>query len=268
MTASPKRLIISLHLVFYVFLVFFGKPNGKVKRYMKLTRRQESFIRKLLDLYHEAECPIHYSALAEHIGVSKITAYDMLRTLEEKGYITSHYQLEDEKTGPGRSRVVFSPSEFAHTMMAQMAGPLEEEDWEQVKEKVIEALSPGMFPDEELRKELFNRLSEEDNENIRYCLEVMSILVFRMKETDQFQFFMETLPQILPASEASSRSSLILIGGFTLGLLADESAKDQVWGQELIDHVKQVQRLVAQMDEESCHHLAISLKQVFESFQD
>ena len=53
--------------------------------------------------------PIHYSALAEHLGVSKITAYDMLRHLEEKGYISSHYQLEDEKTGPGRSKVVFSP---------------------------------------------------------------------------------------------------------------------------------------------------------------
>jgi DNA-binding MarR family transcriptional regulator len=235
---------------------------------MKLTRRQESFIRKLLDLYHEAETPIHYSNLAEHIGVSKITAYDMLRTLEEKGYITSHYQLEYEKSGPGRSRVVFSPSEFAHTMMAQMAGSIEEADWEQVKEKVINALSPGKFPDEELRKELFTRLSEEENENIRYCLEVMTILAFRMKDSEQFQFFLETLPQILPTSGTSKRSSLILIGGFTLGLLADESAKDQVWGQELIDHVKQVQRLVAEMDEETCHHLANSIEEVYFSLRD
>jgi DNA-binding MarR family transcriptional regulator len=255
-------------LVFYVFLVFFGKTIGISERYMKLTRRQESFIRKLLDLYHEAETPIHYSDLAEHIGVSKITAYDMLRTLEQKGYITSHYQLEDEKTGPGRSRVVFSPSEFAHTMMAQMAGPLGDADWEQVKEQVINALSPGLFPDEELRRELFEHLSEEENESIRYCLEVITILVFRMKETKQFQFFMETLPQILPDSDTSKRSSLIMIGGFVLGLLADESEKDQVWGQELIDHVKQMQRLVGEMDEESCHRLSASLTEVFETFKE
>jgi DNA-binding MarR family transcriptional regulator len=235
---------------------------------MKLTRRQESFIRKLLDLYHEAEGPIHYSDLAEHIGVSKITAYDMLRTLEKKGYITSHYQLEDEKTGPGRSKVVFSPSELAHSMLTQMAGPLEDADWEKVKERVIAHLSPGVVPDAELRRELFDRILEEENENIRYCLEVMTILAFRMKETEQYHFFMETLPQILPGYEASNRSSLIMIGGFTLGLLADESAKDQVWGQELIDHVKQVQRLVVEMDDESCLHLAVSLKEVFSTLED
>ena len=235
---------------------------------MKLTRRQETFIRKLLDLYHEAEGPIHYSALADHLGVSKITAYDMLRHLEEKGYISCHYQLEDEKTGPGRSRVVFSPTELAHTMLTQMAGPLEGADWEKVKETVINRISPGEIPDAEFRKKIVDRIFDEENDNIRYCIEVMTVLVFRMKESGQLQFFIETLPQILPTSEASNRSSLILIGGFALGLLANESAKDQVWGQELIDHVKQVQRLVAEMDEEGCHHLAASLTEIFETFKE
>jgi len=198
---------------------------------MKLTRRQETFIHKLLDLYHKAEGPIHYSALAEHIGVSKITAYDMLRNLEEKGYVCSHYQLEDEKTGPGRSRVVFSPTELAHTMLTQIAGPLEGADWEKVKERVINRISPGEFPDAELKKELFDRILDEEDENTRYCIEVMTVLVFRMRKSEQRQFFIETLPLILPTSEASNRSDLILIGGFALGLLADESAKDQVWSQ-------------------------------------
>ena len=46
---------------------------------MKLTRRQEEFIRKLMDLYWEKRGPIHYSVLAERLGVSPFTAYDMLR---------------------------------------------------------------------------------------------------------------------------------------------------------------------------------------------
>ncbi len=235
---------------------------------MKLTRRQETFIRKLLDLYHEAEGPIHYSALADHVGVSKITAYDMLRTLEDKGYITSHYQLEDEKTGPGRSRVVFSPTELAHSMLAQMAGPLDGTDWEKVKERVINRILPGELPDAELKSELFDRLPDEENENIRYCIEVMTVLVFRMRKSKQRQFFIETLPLILPTGETSNRSSLIMIGGFALGLLADESAQDQVWSQELIEHVKQVQSLVAEMDEASCRHLAVSLTEVFASLTE
>jgi DNA-binding MarR family transcriptional regulator len=235
---------------------------------MKLTRRQETFIRKLLDLYHEAEGPIHYSALADHVGVSKITAYDMLRHLEEKGYITSHYQLEDEKTGPGRSKVVFSPTELAHSMLAQMVGPLEGADWEKVKEKVINRISPGEIPDVDLKKGLFDRILDEENDDIRYCIEVMTVLVFRMQKSKQRQFFIETLPLILPPNEMSNRSSLIMIGGFALGLLADESAQDQVWSQELIDHVKQVQTIVAGMDEDSCRHLATSLSDIFTSLSE
>jgi DNA-binding MarR family transcriptional regulator len=232
---------------------------------MKLTRRQETFIRKLLDLYHQSEGPIHYSALAEHVGVSKITAYDMLRHLEEKGYITSHYQLEDEKTGPGRSKVVFSPTELAHQMLDQMAGPLESTDWEKVKERVINKILPGELPDVELKKELFDRILDEEDDNIRYCIEVMTVLLFRMHKSKQRQFFLETLPLILPPNETSSRSSLIMIGGFALGLLADESAQDQVWSQELIDHVKQVQSIISNMDEASCHHLTASLLEIFAS---
>jgi DNA-binding MarR family transcriptional regulator len=235
---------------------------------MKLTRRQETFIRKLLDLYHEAEGPIHYSALADHVGVSKITAYDMLRHLEEKGYITSHYQLEDEKTGPGRSKVVFSPTELAHKMLIQMVGPVEVEDWERVKERVIDRISPDEMPDFDLKRELFDRILDEENDNIRYCIEVMTVLVMRMQKSKERQFFIETLPHIFPDSEASTRSSLILTGGFALGLLADESEQDQVWGQELINHVKQVQRLIAEMDEEGCHHLASRLTEVFASLNE
>ena len=235
---------------------------------MKLTRRQETFIRKLLDLYHEAEGPIHYSALADHIGVSKITAYDMLRHLEEKVYIISHYQLEYENTVPGRSKVVFSPTELAHNMLAQMVGPLEGADWEKVKEKVINRISPGEIPDADLKKGLFDRILDEENDDIRYCLEVMTVLVFRMQKSKQRQFFIQTLPLILPPDETSNRSSLIMIGGFALGLLADESAQDQVWSQELIDHVKQVQAIVSGMDEDSCRRLATGLSDIFTSLAE
>ena len=64
---------------------------------LKLTRRQEDFINNLLDLYREMEGPIHYSVLAERLGVSPFTAYDMLRLLEEKGLVSSEYYLPSDK---------------------------------------------------------------------------------------------------------------------------------------------------------------------------
>jgi predicted ArsR family transcriptional regulator len=73
---------------------------------MKLTRHQGTFIRRLSDLYYRGDESIHYSALADHLDVSKITAYDMLRLLEEKGYVNSQYQLAYDKTGSGLTSIV------------------------------------------------------------------------------------------------------------------------------------------------------------------
>ena len=79
---------------------------------MKLTPRQRTFLEKLRDLYRERRGPVHYSAVAERLGVSKFSAYDMLRVLEKKGVAGSEYLLSTERSGPGRSQVVFFPMVF------------------------------------------------------------------------------------------------------------------------------------------------------------
>lgn len=93
---------------------------------MKLTRRQEEFVKKLLELKQEFDGPIHYSLLAERLGVSPFTAYDMLCLLEAKGYVTSAYQLPPDKCGPGRAERVFYPGEMAYVhaqrRLAETAG--------------------------------------------------------------------------------------------------------------------------------------------------
>jgi len=53
---------------------------------MKLTGRQEEFLAKFLDLYAQVQEPLHYTQVAEVLGVGKITAYDMLRLLEKMGF--------------------------------------------------------------------------------------------------------------------------------------------------------------------------------------
>lgn len=52
---------------------------------VKLSRRQQEVLSKLLDLYHEGGKPIHYAALAKHLGVGPVSAYETLRLLEEHG---------------------------------------------------------------------------------------------------------------------------------------------------------------------------------------
>ncbi|HEY72882.1 MAG TPA: Lrp/AsnC family transcriptional regulator, partial [Thermoflexia bacterium] len=56
---------------------------------MKLSPRQRDFLVRLLDLYREAEGPVHYVDVARALDVNPVTAYEMLRLLENKGLARS-----------------------------------------------------------------------------------------------------------------------------------------------------------------------------------
>ena len=56
----------------------------------RLTARQRAFLDKLLELYRERKSPVHYSDVAERLGVNRFSAYDMLKVLEKKGFTLFH----------------------------------------------------------------------------------------------------------------------------------------------------------------------------------
>jgi len=109
---------------------------------MKLTGRQQAFLSDFLDLYQEEKDSLHYTTVAERLGIGRITAYDMLRLLEEKGLVISEYVMP--AGGPGRSSVVFRPSEQGEALIRQLAGEAwDREEWETVKAHIIQALQAG-----------------------------------------------------------------------------------------------------------------------------
>jgi predicted ArsR family transcriptional regulator len=77
----------------------------------RLTYRQQQFLRQFLDLFQEMRRPVHYAAIAERLGVGKVTAYEMLRLLEERGLVAVEYQTNPDKHGPGRPSVFFYPTQ-------------------------------------------------------------------------------------------------------------------------------------------------------------
>lgn len=228
---------------------------------MKLTRRQEAFIRKLLDVYREAQEPVHYSRLAERLGVSRFTAYDMLRLLEEKGLVSSDYQLSARKSGPGRSEVVFLPTPLAHQLIAEMGGA-SREDWETIKQRVVDEVKSGQVRDREVVQEMLARIPPEGQDPRRYCVEVMKVVALRLRGHSGGQVLADYLPRLLPNKNADCRADLSLLGGFALGILAGETKGDLEWDRELFEHVKRYQILVAEMDLQLCRRLARSLRQV------
>lgn len=233
---------------------------------MKLTRRQETFIRNLLDLYHQVQGPIHYSELAERLNVNRFTAYDMLRLLEEKGYVSSEYKLGDDKSGPGRSTVVFTPTARAHHIMAVLTGESDNLDWEAAKDRALSKLRNGLFEDQELSHEVFAHIPpdvHDGDEAISYCFELMTIIALNLSKSSRRQIISDYYPQILPVDCRNSAAGLCSLAGFALGVLASEE-DDNDWYGELFPHVNRYQELVIGMDDKRCSYLAEGLRQVFE----
>ena len=233
---------------------------------MKLTRRQEEFIRSLLDLHEEVEGPIHYSVLADRLGVSPFTAYDMLCVLEDKGFVRSQYQLASDKSGPGRAERVFFPTETARAReqrLAQKVGNISLEG-EELKEYILARLREGEVWDRELAEEMLARIPPEGQGRVRYCVEVMAIVSLRLRQSPSKEIFQEYFPEIVPGGEESCRANLSLLAGFAFGLLAQECSADQVWVQKLFEHVQQYQDIVLNLDPEKCRQLANNLVTVFE----
>jgi predicted ArsR family transcriptional regulator len=106
---------------------------------MKLSARQRDFLSRLLDLYRRAKEPVHYADVAQALDVRPVTAYEMLRLLEEKGFVQS------ETTRPqghrGRSVIVFSPTEKATTLLSELSGDsLSAQEWEEAKANILKAV--------------------------------------------------------------------------------------------------------------------------------
>lgn len=104
---------------------------------IRLTERRKQFLQSLIDLYHRTQLPVHYEALADSVGVSKWTAYDMLKQLEKQGLITRGYAVRAGEAG--RSQIVFVPTEQAEAICRppQVAEP-RSADLAAIKEKVVQ----------------------------------------------------------------------------------------------------------------------------------
>ncbi len=229
---------------------------------MKITRRQEAFIQKLLDLYREVHEPIHYSTLAERLGVSPFTAYDMLRLLEEKGFVTSDYLLAADKSGPGRSEVVFAPTPLADQFMAQLAVGTGSLDLEAARERILQSIQSGDLPNIdvlELAQEVLTRVPYEGDEATRYCLEVVTFILVRVQRKKSFKIMREYAQHIGPTAEEITPASLIMLLGVALGLWAAETDQEPTWGIEITEHIRRYQALVMAMDAEQCHRLGETL---------
>jgi Mn-dependent DtxR family transcriptional regulator len=233
---------------------------------MKLTRRQEEFVKKMLELRQEFDGPVHYSLLAERLGVSPLTAYDMLCLLEEKGFVASAYQLPSDKNGPGRAERVFTPGRMAlHYDQQIMDESGKRLEGEALQEHVLEQLRQGLIPEAEhdLVDQLMMRLLPEGQGDVRYCVEIMTIAALRLQHTPGWQVLLKHLPTLLPGETSARLTDLCLLGGFIFGILAGQNAEDEEWLVKLREHLPGYLTAVMAMGGENREKLADQLIRMF-----
>ena len=215
----------------------------------------------MIDLSQELDGPIHYSVLAERLGVRPFTAYDMLRLLEEKGLVSSRYQVAKGKSGPGRAERLFFPLRQHNQELADRFGAISssEGEWKQF---ILDRIRQGKAPEKEFADELLARIHPDGPEYIRYCLEVMMVLALRLRRHAGQREFITYLSDILPHDGEVSPAHLCLLGGFAFGFFAKED-RDREWSHALLKHVLQYQEIVRRLTPQECRHLADDLIAIF-----
>lgn len=215
---------------------------------MKLTGRQRQFLDNFLDLYRETQRPLHYSAVAERLGISPMTAYDMLRLLEERGLVVSDYVLPEQ--GPGRSTIVFRPTEKAAAFMSQLAGASwDRKEWEEVKERILQALREGRGTDyQDLLEEILLRIPERKSPMLYVAEMITAVLLHlhQVKEEAKSSSLMESLRSLgLPGE----------LAGLTFGLSFVERANRRI-ASLLLSYSQKYQEYLARLSAESKQRLS------------
>ena len=185
---------------------------------MKLTGRQRAFLSTFLDLYREAQEPLHYTAVAQQLEVSKITAYDMLRLLEERGLVQSEYVLRGKGQGAGRSSIVFRPTPQADALFAELAGKaLGQGEWEAVKTRILEALQAGKEKGyQDLLEEILARLPQRQSP-VLYAAEMITAIILSLQQLREGTSA-TGLPDKLRSLGLPGEAGLRALAGLALGL--------------------------------------------------
>jgi DNA-binding MarR family transcriptional regulator len=220
---------------------------------MKLTGRQQAFLSHFLDLYQEEDDSVHYTAVAERLGIGRITAYDMLRLLEEKGLVSSEYVMPS--SGPGRSTIFFRPTEQGEALIRQLAGETwDREEWETVKVRILEALQAGPGEDyEPLLEEILTRLPERKSPLV-YTAEMVTAVILSLHQVR------ETVPtsklwEQLRALGLPEEVGLNALGGVAVGLSLVEQANRRLT-LKLLASTRKYQDYLADLSAESRRRLS------------
>jgi DNA-binding MarR family transcriptional regulator len=221
----------------------------------KLTRRQLEFLSKFLDLYQEMDGPIHYAALAERLGVGNVTAYEMLRLLEERGLVGAEYHLPEGDRGPGRSSVLFRPTPKAERALQRLnGGSTSDKDWNGVKKQIISQLKEHQAAGyESFLNELLSRLPDQPSPLV-FLTEMNTAIILALHSLQERAGNLDPLKK-LNRIGLPGEIDLSAVPGIGLSLSLVEQINQKI-SSGISAQAGRYQAVLAQLSEEKLHLLS------------
>lgn len=224
---------------------------------MSLTKRRLQFLHKLTDLYRKTNLPIHYETLAKSIGVSKWTAYDMLKEIEKLGFISRSYEVNAKETG--RSQVVFVPTSKALDLFDQpRSETFDPADWKKTVGNLSRLLKDlkNRSLNEALRK-MIDEISKR-NTRIHFCAYAIGLLMMYLKKLGGKT---ESLIHHSVQKAPSKETGMTMFIGTVLGT-AIQTLNDDL-GIEVTELVSKLLKSIADLSGEEKEKLSDFLSEAF-----
>jgi len=232
-----------------------------------LTRRQQQFLSRFLDIYREVDGSIHYTDLAERLGIGRVTAYEMLRLLEERGLVRSEFHLPEDKRGPGRAIVLFSPTAQAEQLIQNLAGEVaDSEGWEEIKNQILEQLRQGKAAGyESLLNDLLARVPDSNNPLV-YMAEMTTALLLTLRTYLEGPRGHEIKVRLHRIGLPGELGLSALAGmGMALGLMEEVNRRIATF---LLGESSKYQRIFSELTEENRRRLGNLARDVFQIMQE
>ncbi|WP_017691091.1 hypothetical protein [Paenibacillus sp. PAMC 26794] len=208
---------------------------------MPLTKRRLQLLRKLVELYQRSSLPIHYETLARSLGVSKWTAYDMLKEIEKLGFVTRSYEVNSKETG--RSQVVFAPTGKAADLFKQnLSDSYNLADWEQTVAHIrslLKNVKNGNIND--LIRNLMNEIPSKSS-NIEFCGYILGLLLVYVKKLGGRT---EMLIRMVVSKTPNSENGTLMFVGTVLGTII-QAINDEL-GDEFTGLVSEFLRIMDEL---------------------
>lgn len=227
----------------------------------RLTRRQQEFLRALIELHRQKGEAVHYTIVAEHLDVGRVTAYEMLRLLEKRGLALREFQRSEEDRGPGRSPVSFRPTAHAPSALTDQSASVRiSEEWIKVKNQILEKLQKVEAPGyEDFLRELLDRLPRRRSPDV-YLAEMVTAVVLGLHSLQEFAEA-RRLRNMLGRIGLPGELDLAAIPGLSAGLSLVERFNKQV-SKVLLNQTSKYQNLLSELSAEKRRLLAEFTREV------